>query len=479
MSIFGLIGDEILKGQVRDTNSHFFCKRLFAIGVKVERISVISDDLDTIAEEVAKFSKKYTHVITSGGIGPTHDDKTVEGVAKAFNEPLHLHPELAELCKKYFHSDNGAYMKFANVPESAKLQYGTDKKTGRKNYFPLISVNNVYIFPGVPSILERVFLTLEDLFRNPDIEYHTASIYVQKDEVSITPILNKFVDKYKNSIVLGSYPDFHNSYYKVKLNLEALKKEVLDKAEEELKSMLPQGTVVNFDEDPFLHAAEQVYKMVESDEDTALHRSVKQAMAIIEEALKKYSVSELCVSFNGGKDCTVILHLVYAALKKHYPDDTLQAMYVQCRMPFPEVESFIQNSKQSYNLELIELSGKIKDCLGRLKQDQPHIKAMFMGTRNTDPYSGHLGHFAKTDSDWPEYMRISPILDWDYSELWAFLRKLNLPYCGLYDRGYTSLGSMDNTHPNPKLQYTDDKGILRYQPAYLLGDAKLERDGRN
>ena len=74
-----IIGDEILKGQTCDTNTHFLTRRLKSLGVNVRRVSVIPDELDTIAQEVQKFSKEYQYVFTSGGVGPTHDDITFEG----------------------------------------------------------------------------------------------------------------------------------------------------------------------------------------------------------------------------------------------------------------------------------------------------------------------------------------------------------------------------------------------------------------
>ena len=77
-----IIGDEILKGQTCDTNTHFLTRRLKSLGVNVRRISVIPDELDTIAQEVQKFSKDYRYVFTSGGVGPTHDDITFEGTYK-------------------------------------------------------------------------------------------------------------------------------------------------------------------------------------------------------------------------------------------------------------------------------------------------------------------------------------------------------------------------------------------------------------
>ncbi|KAK2715628.1 hypothetical protein QYM36_010263 [Artemia franciscana] len=86
-----VISDEILKGQTQDTNSHFLFLRLYKLGVKVGKISTISYDIDEIASEVNDLSQRFQYVITSGGIRPTHDDITLEGIAKAFNKKLILY----------------------------------------------------------------------------------------------------------------------------------------------------------------------------------------------------------------------------------------------------------------------------------------------------------------------------------------------------------------------------------------------------
>ena len=95
-----IIGDEILKGYVKETNSHFLAKQCFPKGLKLERILVLPDEEEIIAKSVAEFSEKYDYVVTSGGIGPTHDDITFDSVAKAFNEKLGVHYFYAELNAK-------------------------------------------------------------------------------------------------------------------------------------------------------------------------------------------------------------------------------------------------------------------------------------------------------------------------------------------------------------------------------------------
>ncbi|CAC5369774.1 FLAD1 [Mytilus coruscus] len=260
-----VIGDEILKGQTEDTNSHFICKHLFSLGVKVKKISVIGDDLDTIAREVSLFSKSFTHVITTGGIGPTHDDKTFEGIAKAFDDVLEPNPVLVELCKEYFGPAalDSPKMKLAMVPKSATTVYGYHPETGQKNKFPLVTIKNVYIFPGVPQLLERSFVTLEHLFKNPSKDFYTREIYVDKDEVSIADILNSVDSKHNSTVILGSYPDFINSYYKVKLVLESETKKDLDDACKTLTESLPKGAVIP-------HAEKNTAVIPHAEENTAV-----------------------------------------------------------------------------------------------------------------------------------------------------------------------------------------------------------------
>lgn len=129
------------QGHTVDTNSGFLTRALRKLGVSVQRIIVIPDVQEVIAKEVALLSPQYTHLITSGGIGPTHDDVTFESIAMAFQEELHAHPELSRLVQEFFGvvDENSPAMKLAMVPRSAKLNYGTDPQTGKPLRYPLVS----------------------------------------------------------------------------------------------------------------------------------------------------------------------------------------------------------------------------------------------------------------------------------------------------------------------------------------------------
>ena len=96
-----LIGNEILSGKIQDANAAYLCRELRGLGVDVRRITVIPDEVALIADEVAAFSREFDVVFTSGGVGPTHDDVTMEGVARAMGVSVVRHPALASLLERY------------------------------------------------------------------------------------------------------------------------------------------------------------------------------------------------------------------------------------------------------------------------------------------------------------------------------------------------------------------------------------------
>ena len=97
----------------------------------------------------------------------------------------------------------------------------------------------------------------------------------------------------------------------------------------------------------------------------------------------------------------------------------LQAVYIISKHPFPEVETFVEASTIEYHLDLTRYALPMRPGLEAYLGDKPGVKAIFVGTRRTDPHGEFLTHFDPTDKDWPQFMRIHPVIDWHYAEIWA------------------------------------------------------------
>ncbi|KDN47613.1 hypothetical protein RSAG8_03403, partial [Rhizoctonia solani AG-8 WAC10335] len=105
---------------------------------------------------------------------------------------------------------------------------------------------------------------------------------------------------------------------------------------------------------------------------------------------------------------------------------------------------------------------------------------VLVGTRRNDPHGAKLDFLQHCDPGWPNLLRVNPIINWSYVQVWQYLRhpRLKVPYCHLYDDGYTSLGSTYNTFKNPALQVLTPGLPPTWKPAYALEDGSLERAGR-
>lgn len=191
------------------------------------------------------------------------------------------------------------------------------------------------------------------------------------------------------------------------------------------------------------------------------------------------------MSFNGGKDCLVMLVLFLATLHDRADSDEIfekldkiPSVYVHVENSFKEVDAFVEDCRTHYHLDIIRLAPPLKDGFEKYLAKKPHIKAILVGIRRTDPYGEKLTYYERTDHGWPDFMRVHPVLEWHYVQIWDFLRFLNIPYCPLYDLGYTSLGGTKNTCKNPSLMSTDSDGHKSYKPAYELVDDDKERLSR-
>jgi len=208
-----VIGNEILSGKTRDENSVFLAHELRNLGVDLRKISVIPDELQFIASEVRDLSNLHDYVFTTGGVGPTHDDLTMHGIAMAFGRNIRRNPELEAALRGYYPADLvEPNLLMADVPEDSRLI----SRPGM--WFPVVVVKNVYIFPGVPEILRRKFTNIKEIFR--DTPYHLMEVFLRADEGQIAAILHRVLAQFPE-LQLGSYPYFTKPEYSIKLTLES------------------------------------------------------------------------------------------------------------------------------------------------------------------------------------------------------------------------------------------------------------------
>lgn len=208
---------------------------------------------------------------------------------------------------------------------------------------------------------------------------------------------------------------------------------------------------------------------------------LRTALRVLEGAVRLYTPARLAVAFNGGKDATVVMHLTRAVIAKYAQEHNVQpfchCLYLLSGSDFPAVDAFVRQQVAACRLHIVEVDAAFKDGIHLFTKDRD-MCAFVMGTRRDDPHGSHMEHFEPSTPGWPNFMRVNPILTWQYHHVWAFLKKFRLPYCHLYDQGYTSIGSVETTKPNPALSVVGEDGQVSYLPAWQLEDASLEREGR-
>jgi len=234
-----IIGNEVLSGKVQDANSPFLCTELRALGVDVRKISVICDDPETIAREAREFADRFDIVFTTGGVGPTHDDMTIEGIARGFGTRVIRHPRLTEKIESYYDGKaKDSDLKMAEVPEGSELI------EDERLWVPVMVYRNVYIFPGIPEILRQKFHAIKERFR--EAPFHLRKVYLTAGESAIADLLRDVLKEFPD-LMLGSYPVINVPEYKVMLTLESRDEAYLENALKSLLEKLSEESIVRIE----------------------------------------------------------------------------------------------------------------------------------------------------------------------------------------------------------------------------------------
>lgn len=194
-----IIGDEILTAKFRDENGPWALARLRSLGVVARRLVQLPDTLDAIADEVARASAAYDVVFTSGGVGPTHDDLTFQGVAAAFGLGLVQRPELVAAMEGFGMVRTPLTLRMAQVPEGAELLSTVDAR------YPVVRVRNVYVLPGVPALFRQKFEAVAPALAAPTV--FVGRLRADDDEADVAQTMADAAARWPR-VAIGSYPRY-------------------------------------------------------------------------------------------------------------------------------------------------------------------------------------------------------------------------------------------------------------------------------
>ncbi|ELZ25393.1 competence/damage-inducible protein A [Natrinema limicola] len=190
------VGDELLAGRTTDTNATWLCEQLDDRGVDVERVTTVPDRVSDIARVINEYRAEYDAVIVTGGLGPTHDDLTMEGVAAALGRDLEDHDEaLAWL-------EADGYSRDDLVAGTAELPAGARALHNDAGVAPGAALEGVYVLPGVPAEMKAMFETIADEFAGTAT--YREAIVADEPESALLDRIAELRDRFDVSV--GSYP---------------------------------------------------------------------------------------------------------------------------------------------------------------------------------------------------------------------------------------------------------------------------------
>ena len=209
-----VIGNEILTGKIQDLNVAFIARELFALGVSLRRVVVCPDEVDIIARDLDALRSAHDFVFTTGGVGPTHDDVTIAGVAKAFGLPIVRDEAMAAMLRAHYAERvSEGHLRMADVPQGAVLLSTPEVP------WPTVNLDNVYVFPGVPELVRLKFPQLRERLRDGD-GFVSRAVYTLHDEAEIAALLEQIVAAFP-SVSVGSYPQWKDARYRTKLTFDS------------------------------------------------------------------------------------------------------------------------------------------------------------------------------------------------------------------------------------------------------------------
>jgi molybdenum cofactor synthesis domain-containing protein len=229
-----LIGNELLSGKVHESNLLELARTLRAVGVSLRRVVMVPDEPELIGREVRDQSQTFDVVFTSGGVGPTHDDVTIESIAHAFGVPAKIDPTMERLLRNaYGDRTTEGHLRMALVPDGAVLA------TTPEILWPTVVFKNIWILPGVPEIFRMKLAVVRAWVQGPE-KFVSRAVFTKMDEADLKPLLDDVVREHPD-VDVGSYPKWFDATYKTKITFDSRSGERVEAAVERFLASLPKG----------------------------------------------------------------------------------------------------------------------------------------------------------------------------------------------------------------------------------------------
>jgi molybdenum cofactor synthesis domain-containing protein len=229
-----VIGDEILSGRTQDKNVSQLALWLNDQGIRLAEVRVVPDDSERIGEAVNALRTTHDYLFTTGGIGPTHDDITVDAIAAAFGVPVVVHPEARKILEDYYRDRPGglteARLRMARVPQGAELL--------RNPYSgaPGVKIENVYILAGVPDIAASMLEALTGKLEGGR-SIVSVTVGARAPESDVADLLRETEEAHPG-VAIGSYPFFRDGRYGANFVIRSEDGELARRTGEELSRRL-------------------------------------------------------------------------------------------------------------------------------------------------------------------------------------------------------------------------------------------------
>ena len=232
-----VIGNEILSGKIADTNTTFLARGLFELGIELRRVVVCPDEVETISADLSDLRTSHDLVFTSGGVGPTHDDVTIEGVAASFGKPVVRSEAVEKMIRQYYgERATEAHLRMANMPEGAEMIRSSEAP------WPTVVIDNVFVLPGVPEIFELKFTDLRKRLDQGQ-EFHSQAVFTLAGEGEIASLLERIATEFPG-VMVGSYVKWRAPDYRTKVTFDGNDLQAVTKAADTLVDELAPALFV-------------------------------------------------------------------------------------------------------------------------------------------------------------------------------------------------------------------------------------------